>query len=204
VPRALPLLLIALLLAGCATSATPEPDPAVTVGSPGRPVLIVAYTPNETVRVRFEERLESDLAVKGIAAVWLGKGLAVEMTLEQAQLIGIVALLGAIVGHSFSVFLKFRGGKGVATTIGGLAALMWPVVLAGLVVWVVVFYATKYVSLASILLGVSLPITALVLQRSVVDIWFCVFLTVLIVVRHLSNIRRLLAGTENRAGKQSS
>ena len=76
---------------------------------------------------------------------------------DRLALIGLVA---AILGHSFSVFLKFRGGKGVATTIGGLLALMCPVVLIGLVVWVIIFYTKKIVALASIFFAVSLPISA--------------------------------------------
>ena len=76
---------------------------------------------------------------------------------DRLALIGLVA---AILGHSFSVFLKFRGGKGVATTIGGLLALMCPVVLIGLVVWLIIFYTKKIVALASIFFAVSLPISA--------------------------------------------
>lgn len=67
--RALPLLLACLLLAGCAGTPQMAGQPGATVGSPGNPVLLIAYTPNETVRVRFEDRLEADLAAKDISAV---------------------------------------------------------------------------------------------------------------------------------------
>ncbi len=67
--RALPLFLACLLLAGCAGTPPAPSTPAPTVGSPGNPVLLIAFTPNETVRVRFEDRLEADLAAKGISAV---------------------------------------------------------------------------------------------------------------------------------------
>lgn len=112
--------------------------------------------------------------------------------------LGVIGLIAAIVGHSFSVFLKFRGGKGVATTMGGLLALMWSVLLIGLLVWLVVFYTTKVVALASILFALSLPIAAY-FQYGASDPRFMLglLLGVLIVVRHRSNIARLLSGKEN-------
>jgi len=119
---------------------------------------------------------------------------------------GIAGLTGAIAGHSWSVFLGFRGGKGVATAIGGLAALMPLVILAGVAVWLVVFYATGYVSLASILLGVSLAPFAWLMRRPGPQVGFCVLLGLVILVRHRANIQRLLKGTEHKfkkgAGKE--
>ncbi|MFT5836998.1 MAG: glycerol-3-phosphate acyltransferase PlsY [Candidatus Azotimanducaceae bacterium] len=112
--------------------------------------------------------------------------------------LGVIGLIAAILGHSFSVFLKFRGGKGVATTIGGLLALMWGVLLIGLLVWVIIFYTTKVVALASILFAVSLPIAAFFLHGSEDPRFFLgLVLGILIVVRHRSNITRLFAGKEN-------
>lgn len=140
-------------------------------------------------------------ALKGGAAVLAG------MVLGQAggsaagvETLGVVALLGAILGHSFSIFLRFRGGKGVATTVGGLLVLVPWVLLIGLFLWLVVFYGTKYVSLASLCLGVSLPVSSWFLGNSMLMNWVTLLLAVLIVVRHRANIQRLLAGTENRAG----
>jgi len=119
---------------------------------------------------------------------------------EGRELCGILGLAGAILGHSFSFFLGFRGGKGVATTVGGLLVLLPLVMLIGLVVWLAVFYTTRYVSLASLLLGVSLPISALFLA-SRVGLVLCLILALLILVRHRTNIQRLLAGTESRASR---
>jgi len=112
--------------------------------------------------------------------------------------LAVVGLVAAIIGHSFSVFLKFRGGKGVATTMGGLVAIMPLVLLIGLLVWTICFYSTKVVALASILFGVSLPIAAF-LRFDTSDPRFTlgVVLGVLIVVRHRSNIVRMFAGKEN-------
>lgn len=140
-------------------------------------------------------------ALKGAAAVLSGMGLGlVAGSGAGGETLGVVALLGAILGHSYSVFLRFRGGKGVATTVGGLLVLVPWVLLIGLLVWLAVFYGTKYVSLASLCLGVSLPVSSLFLGNSLLMNSVTLFLALLIVVRHRANIQRLLAGTENRAG----
>lgn len=141
-------------------------------------------------------------AFKGVAGVLVGMGMA-QMAGIPSDGPAIIGLLGAILGHSFSIFLGLRGGKGVATTVGGLLVLIPWVMLIGLVAWVVVFYSTRYVSLASIVLGLSLPVTALIIGVSRPSLALCFALAVLIVVRHRANIRRLLAGEENRAGKKS-
>ena len=139
-------------------------------------------------------------AFKGVAAVLVGRGLSMYGSVDP-QILGIIGLLGAILGHSFSLFLKFRGGKGVATTVGGLFTLLPFVMLIGAVCWLLVFSASRYVSLASLVLGASLPVSAYFLKVDLPGFWLCVFLAVLILIRHRSNIQRLLAGTENRAGK---
>jgi len=114
------------------------------------------------------------------------------------QRLAVVGLIAAILGHSFSIFLKFRGGKGVATTIGGLLALMWMVLLIGLAVWLILFYITKVVALASILFAVSLPISSYFIHGgSDPRFYLGLILGVLIVVRHRSNIARMFAGKEN-------
>jgi glycerol-3-phosphate acyltransferase PlsY len=115
------------------------------------------------------------------------------------QRLAVIGLIAAILGHSFSVFLKFRGGKGVATTIGGLLALMWPVLLIGLAVWLITFYTSKVVALASILFSISLPIAAYFIYGSNdARFYLGAILAVLIVVRHRSNIARMFSGKENK------
>lgn len=123
-----------------------------------------------------------------------------------AEIAGLAGLIGALLGHSFSVFLRFRGGKGVATTAGGLLALMPIVLVAGVVIWLITFYSTRYVSLASILMGLSLPITAWVLgdRLPVSYLALSAFLALVIVLRHRVNLQRLAAGTEHRWEKKSS
>ncbi len=112
----------------------------------------------------------------------------------------IVSFAATILGHCFSVFLGFKGGKGVASTIGGLAIILaWPI-LIGLVIWVIAFYSTKYVSVASMLLGISLPISCWALKGSSTQIIFAIVLALFNLWTHRTNIERLRQGTESRFG----
>jgi len=113
-------------------------------------------------------------------------------------------LLGAtaMVGHVFSVFVGFRGGKGVATGAGVVLGLAPWAFLAALAVWALLVRATGYVSLGSIVAALALPPAVWLLQperRSL--IWIFGLLAVLVVVTHRANLRRLLAGTESRFGR---
>ena len=112
--------------------------------------------------------------------------------------LGIIGLIASIIGHSFSVFLKFKGGKGVATTMGGLLAIMPIVLLIGVAVWAAIFFTTRLVAVASMLFAVSLSVSAYLLYGAG-DPRFTLglVLSVLIVVRHRSNITQKLKGTEN-------
>lgn len=134
-------------------------------------------------------------ALKGfIAAVWPKLVFGGELGLK----LGIIGLIASIIGHSFSVFLKFKGGKGVATTMGGLVAIMPVMLLIGLAVWAAIFFTTKLVAVASMLFAMSLAVSAYFFYGAA-DPRFTlgVVLAVLIVVRHRSNIVRMLQGTEN-------
>ncbi|MBC2604355.1 glycerol-3-phosphate 1-O-acyltransferase PlsY [Puniceicoccus vermicola] len=122
---------------------------------------------------------------------------------------GIAGAVGAVLGHSASIFIRFRGGKGVAVTMGALLVLMPITLLTGLVIWVITFKVSRYVSLASILFAISLPVTALILNQ----IWglvsqplviFAALIAVLIVVRHRSNLVRLINGQEHKFTGKSS
>lgn len=118
--------------------------------------------------------------------------------------IGVAGLVGALLGHSFSCFTKFRGGKGVATSVGGLLVLLpLPLVIA-FAVWLVTFYSTRYVSLASILAALSLPVLSLVLHLSPVLLTLTVIIAAFVLLRHRANIGRLLNGTENKFARKTS
>ena len=117
---------------------------------------------------------------------------------QENQQLAILGLLAALAGHSYSIFLKFRGGKGVATTMGGLLAIMPYALLAGIVVWLVVFYSSRVVAVASILFALSLPLsTALIHSPKDPRFVLSGCLCLLIVIRHRANIIRLIQGKEN-------
>ena len=113
-------------------------------------------------------------------------------------LCGVVGLIGALIGHSFSCFTRFKGGKGVATASGGLIVLMPIVCLIALGLWLGVFFTLRYVSLASIVSALSLPVSAWILGQPALLVGLGAVIALFVVVRHRSNIQRLLDGTENR------
>jgi glycerol-3-phosphate acyltransferase PlsY len=132
-------------------------------------------------------------ALKGFTAALL------PLIIYDDDRLAVIGLIAAILGHSFSVFLKFRGGKGVATTIGGLLAIMCPALLIGLVVWLIIFYTKKVVALASIFFAVSLPLSAYFIYGTEDPRFYMgVVLALFIVGRHRSNIIRMFSGKENK------
>jgi glycerol-3-phosphate acyltransferase PlsY len=108
-------------------------------------------------------------------------------------------------GHVFPVWLGFRGGKGVASALGVFLALTWPSGLAVLLVFVVIFALTRYVSLASIVGAATFPLFGFhfVGLRTPMVVFGFLFIPLLVIVKHHANIRRLLNGTESRFGTQS-
>ena len=110
----------------------------------------------------------------------------------------VTGLLFAVVGHSFSCFTRFKGGKGVATSAGGFIVLMPVVTLIALGVWLVTFFASRYVSLASILAAAAIPVGALLLHQPRLLVGLAVLISVFVIVLHRANLGRLLKGTENR------
>lgn len=135
--------------------------------------------------------------LKGYAAVMIARHLA------PADFdLAVGAAVAAVLGHVFPVWLRFRGGKGVASALGVFLALVPPAALIALAVFLAVVLLTRYVSLASILGAAVMPIAGIALApvRSPVGLGGFLFLAVLVIVKHHANIRRLLAGTENRLG----
>jgi glycerol-3-phosphate acyltransferase PlsY len=118
-----------------------------------------------------------------------------------------LAALCAILGHMFPVWLRFRGGKGVATSFGAFALLVPRATLSAFAIFMVVALASRYVSLASILAAASLPIFSWFSLRhrhgeGLLTLLPIAIASALVIVKHHENIRRLLAGTENRFGTQ--
>jgi glycerol-3-phosphate acyltransferase PlsY len=110
----------------------------------------------------------------------------------------IVIGMAAILGHTFSLFLKFKGGKAVATTLGVFLVLVPYAILILLVVFFVIFGLTKYVSLASIVSAVALPITVYLTTRHIPLTVLGIIIGLLVIIRHKENIKRLINGTESK------
>ena len=116
----------------------------------------------------------------------------------------IVAGVAAILGHNYTCWLKFKGGKGVATTAGVLVALAPSAFLVVLCIFLLVFYLTRYISLSSIVAAFCLPFSVWWFHGSRTMIVVMAALGALAIYKHKANIQRLLNGTENRFGKKKS
>lgn len=135
-----------------------------------------------------------------------GKGaLAVLVTVSLLPLpAAAVAAGGAMLGHTFPVWLGFKGGKGVATALGVLLALAWPVGVAACATWLVVALVFRISSLSALVALALAPIYTLLLHQEPVVAALAAFVAVLVFVRHHANIRRLLNGTEPRIGAKKT
>jgi acyl phosphate:glycerol-3-phosphate acyltransferase len=111
----------------------------------------------------------------------------------------LVAGLGAVIGHVFPVWLRFKGGKGVATYIGALIAIAWPIAAAFAAIWAAVAALTRYSSLAGLVAAAFVPPLLLYYVSGKSALLFLA-LTVLVFIMHRANIARLLAGTERKIG----
>jgi glycerol-3-phosphate acyltransferase PlsY len=120
---------------------------------------------------------------------------------------GIAIVFGAgaltLLGHAFSVFLRFRGGRGVATGVAVLGALCWQTGLSGFGVFVVLVFITRIVSVASIAGAASMPFFMLVYQQPLDVVLFAAAASAFVIARHAPNIKRLLRGEEHRIGRRS-
>lgn len=131
---------------------------------------------------------------KGAAAVLLAGIWGPDMQLAAA--------LGAVLGHMFPVWLGFRGGKGVATALGVLLAIAWPVGAAACATWVAVALSLRYSSLSALVALAAAPLYAWLFRRDLQLVELCVILAVLIWIRHHANIRRLVTGHEPKIGSK--
>jgi glycerol-3-phosphate acyltransferase PlsY len=119
------------------------------------------------------------------------------------EIFGILAALSSVLGHLYPPWLKFKGGKGVATSAGALLALTPVATLIGVAIWIIVFWLTRYVSLASITAAVVLPVVILVVSSQNQNkgrplVYSSVCVAAVVIWRHRSNLSRLMRGTEPR------
>lgn len=114
------------------------------------------------------------------------------------QLLGVLAGIAAILGHNYTCWLGFKGGKGIATSAGAYVALAPVAVGIALAMWIVLFVTTRYVSIASIAAAIALPTAVWLTEDSLLLGIVTTGLGLLAIYKHKGNIRRLLAGTESR------
>jgi len=138
-------------------------------------------------------------ALKGTAAVLLVYWYYGGEYQYFARELALPAALGAFLGHLFPIWLRFRGGKGVATYLGILIAVAWPAALAFAVIWVAVAAVTRFSSLSALIASAAAPAVLLLLEDRQ-DAQVFVMLTALIWIMHRANIARLIRGTEGKIG----
>jgi len=154
-------------------------------------------------------------ALKGAVAVWVASRIAFSgynkwcdfapEPCPAALTLTAIGALFAVLGHIFPVWLRFKGGKGVATALGVFSVLFPKAVLVCLAVFIVVVALTRYVSLGSILAALTFPVAAWFLYRPPAGpLVIASIMALIIVLKHHQNISRLLAGTENRLGAGKS
>lgn len=129
-------------------------------------------------------------AAKGVAGVYIG------LLLLSSPNGGLLGGIAAIAGHNWSVFLRFKGGRGVATALGVIAVLMPKETLIIFVVWAVIVYFTRYVSLGSIVAAAIAPPLIWLFGERMELFWFGLLAALFVIVRHRPNIERLLKGQE--------
>jgi acyl phosphate:glycerol-3-phosphate acyltransferase len=116
----------------------------------------------------------------------------------------IVAGITAILGHNYTYWLKFKGGKGIATSAGVMAALVpWAFVIT-LITWIIICLLTRYVSVASIAAALVLPVATWLTHNTLAMIIITVLMGALAIYKHKANIQRLMNGTENKVGRKKT
>ena len=139
-------------------------------------------------------------ALKGaVAAAW---PLLPFLGVPDTRIMGLIGVIAAVLGHSFSMFTRFKGGKGVATAAGGLIILIPLACLVGAVVWVSTFFLTRYVSLGSVLAAIAVPGTSWLMNNPLPLNLVATALGLFVIIRHRENIKRLLNGTESKFVKK--
>lgn len=140
-------------------------------------------------------------ALKGIIAVLIAVKYFDLFEFTLRGLAPVLAALGVILGHSKSIFLKFTGGKSVATGVGTLIGLCWPVGLITAVIWGLITYTSKFVSLGSIVAITMAPILMRMFNQNEYYIWFTAICAAYVIIMHKDNIKRLCQGKENKVRK---
>lgn len=166
-----------------------------------------SHNPGATNVLRSGRKAAAALTLLGDAAKgWLAVVLATMLAPHSAQALPMIALvaLAVFLGHLFPVFLRFKGGKGVATALGVLLALNVWLGLGALATWLVTALVFRLSSLAALVAAVGAPIYAMVLGLPREWVLASAIMSLLLIWRHQSNIQNLLAGKESRIGSKKS
>lgn len=173
-----------------------------TVGKGPALVVLLVDVGKGMLAVRLAESL-----VLPMAAWITGWGVSLDGSLESFQVqigpwMGVVGGLAAVIGHSRSVWLNFKGGKSVATSLGILGAMAWPVALSTLGVWGLGIGLSRIVSLSSVVAAIAAPVLMLLFDQPLAYGLFALSGGLYVIGTHRRNIERLLAGTEPRIGQK--
>ena len=133
---------------------------------------------------------------KGAVAVYLG-------SLVGGEVVRILAAVAAIAGHNWPIYLKFKGGKGIATSLGAVVSLTPVIALILMGLWIILVGITRYISLASLAAALFFPIFLIITGASITYIIAGFMISSFAFYRHRTNIQRLLAGTENKIGQKA-
>ena len=135
--------------------------------------------------------------LKGILPVLLAAGAT------SSPAVAALSALAAFLGHLYPLYFRFRGGKGMATALGAIAALSWPVACVMCAIWLAVAAATRYSSLASMTAAIGAPVAALWLASDPANVGTLAVIAAFLLWRHRQNIQRLVHGTESRIGRRA-
>jgi len=148
--------------------------------------------------------LALDILKGALPVIFLGNLLISRVSFVSDEALRVILGLSCIAGHNWTLFLRFRGGKGIATTFGVLLALaikiegLRLILVLSIFTWLIIFAVTRIVSLASVLTGITLPIYMTLLKQSKVLILSSIVLCIFSVLRHKSNLKKLFEGKESR------
>ena len=140
--------------------------------------------------------------LKGFIAVWIAKMIAYVVHVDVTTC-AYLAVVAVVLGHNYPAFLGFKGGKGVATSLGSMLAMNPVIALACLGFFIIIVALTKYVSLGSIL-GIGLSPILMLINHNIKGVWVTLFLTISVAYTHKENIKRLLNGTERKIGEKKN
>ncbi|MDI6786300.1 MAG: glycerol-3-phosphate 1-O-acyltransferase PlsY [bacterium] len=140
---------------------------------------------------------------KGLLAVIVADSFALNGLIINRELILIIAGLCAVMGHNWPLYLKFKGGKGVATSVGIFIGLAPVAMMICIGLFVIIVAIWRYISLGSIVIALSLPLLMYYLNYGIHLTTFSAMVGIFIILRHISNIKRLYLGTENKFGQKN-